>query len=168
MKLPGSKGPNVHMIGAISSFGPEFIQLKRGAYRHEDCNDWLQNLIDIVTARGVPVEEIVVIMDNAPAHSRMEEVAEDRGFTILRLGPYSPMLNPIENIWSVVKAHVKRFNRTPVVTGPGVIEQRLQYLENILTGSINEITPYLCSQAILHTHNFYGAVLNLENVNVGV
>ena len=27
---------------------------------------------------------------------------------ILRLGPYSPMLNPIERVWSVIKAEVKR------------------------------------------------------------
>lgn len=48
--------------------------------------------------RGVPLSEVVLICDNAPVHSRFEEAAEEHGIELLPLGPYSPMLNPIENI----------------------------------------------------------------------
>lgn len=165
--LPSSKGKNIHVIGAISSFGVELMELRRGSYRWESANQWLSLLIDTVVGRGVPVNHIVVVCDNAPVHSRLSLVAEEKGFTLLRLGPYSPMLNPIENIWSVIKAAVKRNNRVPVVTYPGVVEQRMRYLEEIITSALTEATPYLCSQAIVHSNSFHRRALALEDMLVG-
>nr|CAI5837023.1 unnamed protein product [Callosobruchus analis] len=52
--------------------------------------------------------------------------------TLLRLGPYSPMLNPTENIWSKIKTYVKTHLRVPQVRGIGIVEQRLLYLEEII------------------------------------
>lgn len=56
--------------------------------------------------------------DNAPAHSQFEVLTRDmlvadgvvngNRLVILRLGPYSPMLNPIEGCWSVMKASMKK------------------------------------------------------------
>lgn len=165
--MPCSKGPNIHMIGAVSSFGKELIEIRRGAFKWQNANQWLELLATTVSQRGVPLKEVVVVCDNAPVHSRFEEVADEMGFTLLRLGPYSPMLNPIENIWSVVKAAIKRFNRVPVVNGPGVIEQRLHYLESLIAGAEQEITPYLCSQAIGHSHAFHRKALAEEDMQVG-
>lgn len=165
--MPCSKGPNIHMIGAISSFGKELIEIRRGAFKWENANQWLDMLATTVNQRGVPLNEVVVVCDNAPVHSRFEAVALERGFTLLRLGPYSPMLNPIENIWSIVKAHIKRFNRVPVVSGPGVIEQRLVYLEQLIGDAEEEITAYLCSQAIGHSHAFHRRALAEEDMQVG-
>ncbi len=51
-----------------------------------------------------------MVIDNAPCHSNIEEVFkmdEHKDNYLLRWDPYSPMLNPIENIWSIVKANVK-------------------------------------------------------------
>jgi hypothetical protein len=42
------------------------------------------------------------------------------------------MLNPIEYIWSKVKCYTKTHLRVPQVVAPGVIEQRLVYLEEII------------------------------------
>lgn len=62
---------------------------------------------------------IVIVTDNAPAHRRVETfvreyLAEDGVLNagrhvILRLAPYSPMLNPIEGCWNVLKTHMRRF-----------------------------------------------------------
>ncbi|KAG2784286.1 hypothetical protein PC116_g20444 [Phytophthora cactorum] len=46
-------------------------------------------------------KKVVIVLDNAPAHNktkeRLEEVIAEHGdLELLRLGPYSPMLNPIE------------------------------------------------------------------------
>lgn len=166
--LPCSKGPNIHIIGAISSFGPELIEVRRGAFKGRDANEWVGRLGARIRERGVPLEDVVLICDNAPAHSQLEVAALEIGMTLLRLGPYSPMLNPIENVWSVVKSHVKRINRDPIVHAPGVGEQRLIYLENIIQGSIQEITPYLCSQTINHSTRFHRKALTMENMEVGV
>ena len=87
------------------------------------------------------MDQEVLVCENSPVHSRFDLAAQEHGFNLLRLGPYSPMLNPIENVWSVVKAHIKRFNRVPVVEGSGVINQRLEYLERICLEVIQEISP---------------------------
>lgn len=155
------------MIGAISSFGVELLECRRGSFTAQAANEWIVRLANSVMARGVPLADAVIVCDNAPAHSRLELVAHDMGFTILRLGPYSPMLNPIENVWSVVKAAVKRNNRTPVVDGPGVIEQRMKYLEDTINRALPDMTPYLCTQCINHTIGLHRRGLALENMHVG-
>lgn len=166
--LPSSKKPNIHIIGAISSFGLEYIEVRRGAFKGRVANDWMRRLANSIEGRGVPLDSVLVVCDNLPAHSQLEVAAQDCGLTLLRLGPYSPMLNPIENIWSVVKAAVKRVNRNSVVVVLGVGPQRLQYLENVIQQSIPEITPYLCSQAINHSTRFHRGALAMEDMEVGV
>ena len=58
---------------------------------------------------------IVMVIDNAPCHSRIEAIFEEQEFAdnvLLRLSPYSPMFNPMENVWSAAKATVKRLLAT--------------------------------------------------------
>jgi hypothetical protein len=50
------------------------------------------------------------------------------------------MLNPIEYIWSKVKCYTKTHLRVPQVVAPGVIEQRLVYLEEIIVAAKDTIT----------------------------
>ena len=51
----------------------------------------------------------VVIMDNLSSHKvkGLEAIVEKRGARIEYLPPYSPDLNPVENMWSKVKAHLR-------------------------------------------------------------
>lgn len=75
-----------------------------------------------------PHHKIVVVTDNAPAHSGVEEsvremlaadgILNGSKLVILRLAPYSPMLNPIEGCWSVLKASMRHF----------IIEKREHFL----------------------------------------
>ena len=54
---------------------------------------------------------VVMVVDNAPCHSNIEEVFSEEEFLgceVLRLGPYCPMFNPIEQVWSLIKAYVKQ------------------------------------------------------------
>uniref|UniRef100_H3GFT6 Tc1-like transposase DDE domain-containing protein n=1 Tax=Phytophthora ramorum TaxID=164328 RepID=H3GFT6_PHYRM len=63
--------------------------------------------------------KVVIVADNAPAHSEVERLAREylaadgivnpSKFVALRLGPYSPMLNPIERCWNSLKAKMRRF-----------------------------------------------------------
>ena len=49
-------------------------------------------------------------MDNLPVHkvAGVQEVIEAAGATLLYLPPYSPDLNPIEQAFSKLKAHLRK------------------------------------------------------------
>jgi transposase len=52
----------------------------------------------------------IVIMDNLPAHKsqRVTQAIEGAGCSLVYLPPYSPDFNPIENMWSKVKASLRK------------------------------------------------------------
>jgi transposase len=62
----------------------------------------------------------VVIMDNLPVHKApgVREMIEAAGATLLYLPPYSPDLNPIEQAFSKLKAHLRKAAETTV---PGLL-----------------------------------------------
>ena len=125
LTLPAARGPNIHLIGAISMTGVLKMTTKRGSFNAETANEWVIDLLHQWVQTGNRLEELVVVVDNAPCHSRIENVFVDVPAKLLRLGPYSPMLNPIENIWSKVKTYVKTNMSVPITTGPGICEQRV-------------------------------------------
>ena len=51
----------------------------------------------------------ILIIDNLPAHksARVTAAVEGAGCVLVYLPPYSPYLNPIENMWSKVKESVR-------------------------------------------------------------
>jgi transposase len=52
----------------------------------------------------------IVVMDNLPAHKKAQirEIIEAAGAELLYLPPYSPDLNPIEQAFSKLKAHLRK------------------------------------------------------------
>ena len=169
----GSKGANIHIIGAISEAGVEHMQVKRGSFKKEDAREWLKECLRRSMRRhGGPV---AMIIDNAPCHSNIEEVLEDHEFReniIVRLAPYSPMLNPIEHTWSVVKADVKRnlAARMPEIlraesnSDLSKTEYRLRELETEINRSLPLITSLLCRRNISHINNNITKAINLDDM----
>jgi transposase len=51
-----------------------------------------------------------IVMDNAPIHTakKIDELITRRGYMPIYLPPYSPALNPIEQLWAIVKNKIKR------------------------------------------------------------
>ena len=45
------------------------------------------------------LEDLVVVADNAPCHFKLKDVFLINEANFLRLGPYSPMLNPVETTY---------------------------------------------------------------------
>ncbi|GMF38130.1 unnamed protein product [Phytophthora fragariaefolia] len=53
-------------------------------------------------------KNIVVVLDNAPAHNQTENLVRGRcDLVLLRLGPYSPMCNPIEGTSSYATSYTQ-------------------------------------------------------------
>ena len=89
------------------------------------------------------------------------------GTTLLRLAPYLPALNPIETVWSALKACVQRELRVPQVQGLGVGEQRLSYLEEVVQNSLNQLNDQICVRAVQHSTTFHADVMALNDLRVG-
>ena len=72
---------------------------------------------------------VVVVLDNAPCHSHIEEILLEEEFKdhkFLRLAGYTPVFNPIEHVWYVVKADIKR----------NMVENMADMLNDELHGSL--------------------------------
>ena len=67
---------------------------------------WLEHVF--VPALKNP-RKSVLILDNAPFHrkSHIYDIADDYGFKVIFLPPYSPDLNPIEKIWANIKRRLR-------------------------------------------------------------
>lgn len=166
-QLPSARGPNVHLIGAISAAGVVSMDRRRGSFTSDSANAWVRILLQQWQDLGNQLADLVLVCDNAPCHSRLQNVVNETGASLLRLSPYSPMLNPIETIWSKIKSNVKVNLRIPQVAGPGVGEQRLVYLEQIIDRAKDTIVGGDCARAAQHTTIHHAAALTLQDMPVG-
>ncbi|KAJ8566507.1 hypothetical protein ON010_g6617 [Phytophthora cinnamomi] len=125
-----------------------------------------------------PFFSVVIVADNAPCHANVEDVDfKEEAFLkakLLRLGPYSPMLNPIENCFSTFKAMVKRVlarHRQAILEVPPhrtIKEHRKQYLLLAADLLLEEaITPGRCHRCALHTIKFHAGAIQLKDMPVG-
>ena len=97
--------------------------------------------------------------------SELQSLCRDPPWLTIRcLGPYSPMLNPIENVWSKMISQIKQHTRVPAVVCPGVGEQRLQYVETQIDEAMATIMQQDCARCCQHTQGFFVAVLRNEDM----
>ncbi|KAG3066757.1 hypothetical protein PI125_g23794 [Phytophthora idaei] len=107
VKTTPSKGKNLQNQCAVSvEDGLVLYQLQRGGIRMDVNATFVKSIYEAVknseTYRNVyGGKSVVIVFDNAPAHNQTEtrlaeELGEHSDLVLLRLGPYSPMLNPIE------------------------------------------------------------------------
>ena len=165
----GSKGPNVHMIGCIGSLGLIHHEIRRGSFTKELAKDWMRTAFRL--AREKNASPIVMVIDNAGCHSGIESILLEDEFQdhiFLRLGPYSPMLNPIETIWSKVKAHVKRNLSSNLQNllqnnpeNLPIVEFRLRNLEELMRQSLEVIDISCCVSCISGVARYFSAALAL-------
>lgn len=176
VKLPSSKGNNIHMIGALTQLGLISFQRRRGSYKHEQFNAWLNDLLQSLLAQGIQSNNVVIVMDNAPCHARAEQVIGNYpGASILRLAPYSPMLNPIESAWSDIKAQLKDKEAASLAevlagnnNGLTQTEFRLRFVERLIDEARQAVTTMKCMRFVNHTQTFFADALALKDMPVGL
>lgn len=91
----------------ITQSGVVLMERKRGLNTCETTNAFLQRVGLQWETTGNNPSDLVVIMNIAPCHKKAEAAFIDSVILIFRLGPYSPMLNGIENIWGKLKSYLK-------------------------------------------------------------
>ena len=81
-----------------------------------------------------------VVMDNLSSHKKaaVRTAIEDAGATLLFLPPYSPDLNPIENAFAKLKAHVRKS-----------AARTLEALEQAAANALPQFKPDHCANFLL-------------------
>jgi len=104
-KQPKGRGENLSILGAMTLKDGflEGISFKGGT------NGAL--FLWFIETRLCPAlwPGAVVVMDNLPAHKveGVRSAIEAVGARLVYLSPYSPDFNPIENLWSKLKQHIR-------------------------------------------------------------
>ena len=104
----GSRGRNISFITAISNQYPDGIiyhEVVEGGVNQGMFAGFIQSISAIIGEDT----EVTMLFDNAPSHRDVEtRVHLPNGHHLKRLPAYSPFLNPIENVFSVMKATTKQ------------------------------------------------------------
>lgn len=102
--IPLNKGQSTTILSSIRMDGTTVPIIFPGAVNREIFKEYLS---DYLAASLRPGD--IVIMDNLPCHKvdGVTAIIEQTGASVLYLPPYSPDLNPIEMMWSKIKAYLR-------------------------------------------------------------
>ncbi len=104
--------------------------------------------IDFVRDALVPVlrKGQVLVLDNLAAHNdrRVDELVESAGCVLIRLPPYSPDFNPIENAISKVKTALRKLAKRTV---PGLFDGIAEALRSVTSADAKSFIDH-CGYAI--------------------
>lgn len=102
---PVNTPANTTILSSIKLNGETAYTTYNGGTTGERFVDYLKNILIPTLNKGD-----VIIMDNMRSHhvKDVKEVIEKAEMTLLYLPPYSPDLNPIEKMWSKIKAVLRK------------------------------------------------------------
>jgi transposase len=145
VEVPNSRGGNLTLILAIGLEGVLHYHLIWGSCNTEVFINFLDHLTNVLEGPSV------LVMDNVAFH-RKEEVKQligCKGHNMFLLPAYSPFLNPIEEVFSLIKVHV----------GSGTPNNKASLLD-ITEKSIPQVTALKCQGYVRHSREFYDACLD--------
>lgn len=102
---PDVRFQRTSILSSIDSKGNYVPMIYSGALNGELFKSYLENFLVPNLNQGD-----IVIMDNLSSHkvTGVEDLIESAGAMILFLPPYSPDLNPIEQMWSKIKSYLRK------------------------------------------------------------
>lgn len=129
-KVPHGHWAATTMISAIRTTGPFAAAIINGATDSDVFRAYVKHALVPQLQRGE-----VVIMDNLQPHKAagVREMIEQAGARLLYLPPYSPDYNPIENMWSKVKQHLR-----------SVAARSYDALQMAVWSGLERVTPHDC------------------------
>lgn len=106
-KTPLSKTPNTSVCMAITNEEIIHYQKKNSAFNSESFSNFLKDLIEII--ENSQMTNVCLVLDNSSVHKKeiVKELCNGR-CKYKFLPPYSPNLNPIENIFAIIKKYMKK------------------------------------------------------------
>jgi transposase len=147
---------NISVCCSMSKNGKFHYQIQNCPFNTESFLEFIKNLLEKFQMNNI--SNAVLIMDNVTFHrvSSVRGLIEDKGHTLLFLPPYSPFLNPIENMFSKWKEGVKRGN-------PSNEDELLRLINSSFLG----ITELNCKNYYTHMLGFVFRCLNHEMIEDG-
>jgi len=108
--VPAIRTRNISICCAMNRNGILFYKTSTRAFNGEIFIEFLKELKDKIHEKRL--KNIVLIMDNVRFHhmNEVKALLDSFNYRILYLPPYSPFLNPIENMFSKWKEITKRTN----------------------------------------------------------
>jgi transposase len=107
LTVPSLRSRNISVCACISKFTTVAYRVETCPFNSQLFKEFIISLVDKLRNDGI--ENAKIIADNVAFHKNRDvaKVLEDCGHSMLFLPPYSPFLNPIENIFSKWKHKVK-------------------------------------------------------------
>ena len=95
------------VVAAVAVNYPLRYFKKSGSFNTDSYCEFLESL-------DFP-ENSVLVMDNVSFHHsiKAKDLIKTRGWDVLFVPPYSPVFNPIEGVFSIVKRHYQKFMNIP-------------------------------------------------------
>ena len=68
-----------------------------------------ERIVPLIHGMASQRPDLLVMQDNAPSHKAAQTLQEfgERGISPIEWPPYSPDLNPIENVWNLMKNYIQ-------------------------------------------------------------
>lgn len=119
LMAPYQHGNQMTMISAISVEKIEAAMYGQWAANGEIFLTFLEKCLCPVLKPGH-----VVVMDNVGFHkvAGVDEIIKSTGAELIYLPPYSPELNPIEEMWSKIKGRLRKLSARTVDTFQNAIK----------------------------------------------
>lgn len=117
-RVPNGRWETTTMIAAIGRKGAQAPWVLDGPMDGAAFTIWVEKVLAPTLEAGD-----IVVMDNLSVHKNVcaRYAIEATGATIWDLPPYSPDLNPIEKMWSKVKAYLRKAKaRDPVALSKAI------------------------------------------------
>ncbi|PWI63957.1 hypothetical protein PCL_01923 [Purpureocillium lilacinum] len=107
-----SRGQTVQVLAAYTQEGVELARVYPGSTNTEVFEDFIRQLLR--HCGRWPEPKSVIVMDNASFHGSngTKGMCAEAGVRLIKLPPYSPDLNPIEEFFSELKTYIRKERRT--------------------------------------------------------
>lgn len=105
--VPGIRSRNISVCCAKIKNGILSYKSQTRAYNSESFHNFMSDLISNITLEGI--QSAVFVLDNVPFHKikTIQTLITSVNYKLVFLPPYSSFLNPIKNMFSQWKQHVR-------------------------------------------------------------
>lgn len=147
--LQNNKGKNITMILAVSGFGVVHCE---AIFSNVNTEIFQQFLLNVQSAVGN--NDFTITMDNCSIHHSNNEFYDNFEPEIHYLPPYSPFLNPCEEVFSLIKSRIRKH---------GPLNGR-DDLVNRMKNAALSITQNEAQSFIHHSEQFMGKCFTKEDI----